>query len=393
MAFYTSSESSSSTDSSVTETFTPVLRISTQSLNAKYNPFFTTKKPNYLFPIRSDISQWCEQYENFEFSETETLAVKTMRLKSTQYVFDNREVEFILNVPYHPNLLRVYEMFIDPTLGTVNIVMECMYTSLHSYIDQAKTEVDCFSPEENASYLSLPQIRSILRQLLQAIKHTHEHGYVHRDIKPANILLAPREKYYKGCPGVTPYPDLISFQDDEMVLKLADYGVSKQSTEEYIENPYTVGTIPYMPPEILCHSHTHGTEVDIWSFGCIIYDLVFGERLFKCKDETATVSGMLEVLGSPVQYGRSSTFLGMEEPEPAFGYWKDSKELIIQTGVNPYKFNTKSMSSVDELFYGSPLFEEPDFHLLVKVFNSCLMWDPKRRGTAEELLQMPFFNN
>lgn len=82
--------------------------------------------------------------------------------------------------------------------------------------------------------------------------HSREPPVVHRDIKCANILV-----------------------DLDTKVKLADFGCSKQST---ISTSFTsVGSIPWMAPEVILQQHGYGRKADIWSFGCTIIEMATAE--------------------------------------------------------------------------------------------------------------------
>jgi hypothetical protein len=82
--------------------------------------------------------------------------------------------------------------------------------------------------------------------------HSREPPVVHRDIKCANILV-----------------------DLDTKVKLADFGCSKQST---VSTSFTsVGSIPWMAPEVILQQHGYGRKADIWSFGCTNIEMATAE--------------------------------------------------------------------------------------------------------------------
>lgn len=83
--------------------------------------------------------------------------------------------------------------------------------------------------------------------------HTQNPPVVHRDIKAANLLV-----------------------DLEMCVKLADFGCSKCSADT--QSFTTVGSVPWMAPEVLLLEGGHGRKADIWSVGCTIIELATAEN-------------------------------------------------------------------------------------------------------------------
>lgn len=86
-----------------------------------------------------------------------------------------------------------------------------------------------------------------MRQIVNAVKHLHSINIAHRDLKPENILLSSR--------------------DEQIVLKLADFGFAKEEIGQGLQTPNY--TPYYAPPEILNHN-IYDKSCDIWSLGVIM---------------------------------------------------------------------------------------------------------------------------
>lgn len=108
----------------------------------------------------------------------------------------------------------------------------------------------------------------ILEQILSAVQHLHQCGFVHRDLKPENILFKTREK--------------------ESIILLTDFGLSREASEFMMTN---CGTLDYSAPELLLNRRDrkgYGPEVDIWSIGVMAYILLCGFAPFysTTRDDT-----------------------------------------------------------------------------------------------------------
>ena len=92
------------------------------------------------------------------------------------------------------------------------------------------------------------------------LKYLSECSIIHRDLKPANILL---DFEGKNC-------------------KITDFGFAIKEFREFYD-PLFVGTPEYLPPEALIEQK-YGPKTDIWSFGIIVYEMIYGKTPTKdCK--------------------------------------------------------------------------------------------------------------
>lgn len=110
--------------------------------------------------------------------------------------------------------------------------------------------------------LPLPEVATIVRQSARALAKAHERGIVHRDIKPGNIFVS---------------------SDDELFVKVVDFGVAKFSGQEAIEmtaQGNMVGTPAYMSPEQLFHGRALDHRGDLWSLAVVAYQATTGDRPF-----------------------------------------------------------------------------------------------------------------
>lgn len=93
---------------------------------------------------------------------------------------------------------------------------------------------------------SIPEVKCIIKQLLEGVNYLHTNKILHRDIKSANILI-----------------------NDEGEVKLADFGLGRKIKMENIFT-YKVVTLWYRAPELLWGCKTYSDRIDIWSLGCVV---------------------------------------------------------------------------------------------------------------------------
>lgn len=99
--------------------------------------------------------------------------------------------------------------------------------------------------------LSELQVWAFFFQVADALHHMHKHRIMHRDIKPANIFLC-----------------------ELGVVKLGDLGLGRYFSSNTYRAHSVVGTPFYMSPEVITTSGGYSFRSDIWSLGCVLYELV-----------------------------------------------------------------------------------------------------------------------
>lgn len=142
----------------------------------------------------------------------------------------------------HPHILKLYELYVS--LQSIAIVSE--YLSGGELFDHL-VKLGRITEQEAAS---------IMRQVLSAISHCHQHGVVHRDLKPENLML---EKPYR--------------EGGEVNIKVIDFGASSLLPPEKQLEKMT-GTSLYVAPEVL--DQRYNEKCDVWSCGVIMYMLLAG---------------------------------------------------------------------------------------------------------------------
>eukprot|EP01045_Picozoa_sp_COSAG04_P028031 COSAG04_NODE_4247_length_2208_cov_1.237553_1_plen_460_part_00 len=164
-----------------------------------------------------------------------------------------REAE-ILKEFNHPNVVQYKEQFIEN--GTLYIVMEFAEDGdLHARLKRQRGR-------------PLPEgtILDWFAQICLAMKHVHDQRVLHRDIKTQNIFLT----------------------DGGSIVKLGDFGISRVLSGTMDKARTHVGTPYYMSPEI-CKGAPYDQKSDVWSLGCVLYELAVQKHPFDAGNLAALV--------------------------------------------------------------------------------------------------------
>ena len=142
---------------------------------------------------------------------------------------------------------------------------------------------------QQAKRLPVEDATQIAQEVADALDYAHRHGVVHRDIKPENILL----------------------QDGHAVV--ADFGIGKavsaaaQGVAALTRTGVTVGTPAYMSPEQAAGDEAIDGRSDLYSLGCVLYEMLAGEPPFTGPTAQAVIAAHLTATPRPLAELRSDT--------------------------------------------------------------------------------------
>ena len=190
-------------------------------------------------------------YRSFDHQLQKIVAVKVLlkNLSRNKKAFEmlRREAKLCLELT-HPNIVRLYNLEIAD--DEIFLVME--------YIDGE----DLYEVLRKRRTLSVQELVPLLRALLNGLAAAHAEGVVHLDIKPENLMLKK-----------------------DGTLKIADFGIARIYSES-MENrlptssrrraSHMAGTMLYMAPEQFETGREIGPATDIYSTGCVVYEMLSG---------------------------------------------------------------------------------------------------------------------
>ena len=122
--------------------------------------------------------------------------------------------------------------------------------------------------ESKKKAIDMNQIKHYVWQIFNGLSFMHEKSIAHRDLKPENILLlAPEgEALYESDP--------LTHE-----VKICDLGAAKVLSQSGLNTPYVVSRY-YRAPELILGSNQYDCSIDVWSVGCILFELITRTPLF-----------------------------------------------------------------------------------------------------------------
>ncbi|CAE7468952.1 rskn-1 [Symbiodinium sp. CCMP2456] len=176
----------------------------------------------------------------------------------------------------HPNIIRCYGYFWEFPTQSLYIVLE--------YANRGDLHGELQTRKRLGKHFSDNEVWDVLAQVLRGLRHIHARGIVHRDIKTMNLLL-----------------------NDEGVIKLGDFGVSRQMSENTVCLHSFYGTPLYLSPELI-EGRAYSRTTDIWSLGVVLYELLSLQLPFRGPSLQDVIAAVLRCRFSPLPSWRPQEF-------------------------------------------------------------------------------------
>ena len=187
------------------------------------------------------------------------VALKALRPELAVWVGRDRfarEIGFLTRL-VHPNIL--------PIFGSSGDDADVLYYTMPFMAGDSLERL-----LEREGPLGIERTLEIARDVASALDHAHAQGIVHRDIKPGNLLLAGEKTV------------------------VCDFGIARAidraSLEPLSSSGLIMGSIAYMSPEQCASSGRITSRSDIYSLGCVLYEMLTGEQPFKGPTGQAVVA-------------------------------------------------------------------------------------------------------
>ncbi|XP_014668231.1 PREDICTED: glycogen synthase kinase-3 beta-like isoform X2 [Priapulus caudatus] len=184
--------------------------------------------------------------------------------------FKNRELQLMRQLE-HCNIVKLLYFFYSSGEKKdevyLNLILE--------YIPETVYRVARHYSKKKQT-IPLIYIKLYLYQLFRSLAYIHSVGICHRDIKPQNLLLDP----------------------DTGVLKLCDFGSAKQLVRGEPNVSYICSRY-YRAPELIFGATDYTSNIDIWSAGCVLAELLLGQPIFPGDSGVDQLVEIIKVLGTP----------------------------------------------------------------------------------------------
>lgn len=220
-------------------------------------------------------------YRALDLKHNRTVAVKVLRPELAATLGTERFLREITIAAQlnHPHILPLFDS--GEAGGSLFYVMPLV---------EGESLLDRLAREKQ---LSVDEALAITRHVAAALSYAHRAGILHRDIKPANILLSEGEAV------------------------VADFGIARAistaATGQITETGMAIGTPQYMSPEQASGAAELDGRSDIYSLGCVLYELLIGQPPFTGPTAQSIIHQHLAVPARPVRALRTTVPEAVEQ--------------------------------------------------------------------------------
>ena len=254
--------------------------------------------------------------------------------------YKNRELE-ILKELNHPNIINLKQYFYTKHNKPGEKEPEIFLNCVTDYYPTTLSRI------LSLNYQSRKQLEPFIAklyayQMLLSLRYIHSKGITHRDIKPQNVLVCQKTN----------------------MIKLCDFGSAKKLIPGQKSLAYICSRF-YRAPELIFGATDYNSQIDVWSMGCVISELVLGRPLFPGDSPSDQLVEIIKILGTPTKddiCSMNPTFKEQKFPD-----------------IKPIPF---------EKIYKNRIIPEHYLDLIGKI----LVYDPTKRLTAQKALEHVYFD-
>ncbi|XP_032578718.1 probable dual specificity protein kinase madd-3 isoform X6 [Drosophila sechellia] len=233
-----------------------------------------------------------------------------------------------------------------------------------------------FLRENNYEPYPLDQVRHMAYQLCYSVKFLHDNRLTHTDLKPENILFVDSDYTSHYNHKINREVRRVKNTD----VRLIDFG---SATFDHEHHSTIVSTRHYRAPEVILELGW-SQPCDVWSIGCILFELYLGITLFQTHDNREHLAMMERILGQiPYRMARNHTL-----------YSKTKTKYFYHGKLD---WDEKSSAGRYVRDHCKPLFlcqlsDSEDHCELFSLIKKMLEYEPSSRITLGEALHHPFFD-
>jgi serine/threonine protein kinase len=272
----------------------------------------------------------------YQATVSETTEIVAIKKVFQDKRYKNREL-MIMKELDHPNIIKLRHYFYTPSEKQDEVYLNCV-------MDFIPDTLSRLIRQYHRTKTQIPKlvVKLYAFQLLKSLNYIHTIGVCHRDIKPQNVLVDPNTH----------------------ILKLCDFGSAKKLVKGEPNIAYICSRY-YRAPELIFGATDYTTQVDVWSTGCVIAEMVLGQPVFPGESASDQLVEIIKILGTPTK----------------------NQIIAMNSEATEFKFPTIKAFPWQKVFKGKIVDDQ-----FIDLINILLVYDPLIRAKPLKALLHPFFD-
>ena len=208
----------------------------------------------------------------YQATVSETSEVVAIKKVFQDKRYKNRELSIMKELD-HPNIVKLRHYFYTPGETSDDVYLNCVMDFIPDTLSRIIRQY-----YKSKSTMPKLVVKLYSFQLIKSLNYIHLLGICHRDIKPQNVLVDP----------------------GNFILKLCDFGSAKKLIKGEPNIAYICSRY-YRAPELIFGATDYNPQVDVWSTGCVIAEMILGAPVFPGDSASDQLVEIIKMLGTPTK--------------------------------------------------------------------------------------------
>lgn len=285
---------------------------------------------------------------------------------NTDFLGSIKELDILGKIKGHPYLVELNSVSFGSPFkpGILSPIKdERKDDGVHFIFEKANFDGGSFIVNKCFQYI---HFKLAMVQILLGVEYLHGKGIVHRDLKPANFLCFMEK-------------------NGRFKIKICDFGLSKHKTVQGNQSPRVI-TAWYRPPEVVLGNKHYTDKVDVWSLGCIFYEMISKRALYGDIDDDNDKLIKLIFNRHPTEIRRESINIMAKDYKYQVPKLRSDRASL----KDMFNLSADQIAKFEDNYSGSHS-NTGTYDQFIDLLTHMLAFDPNDRYSITQVLNHDFF--